>query len=255
MNTRLRKMSETVGALYRRGFRTLCAELPVPLFLWDGRRTEGPRRVRRMIEGWVESEALRSESETVYAHYKGGDFIDVGAAEGWFACLLAPKAQEGDTFVLCEPDPRALPRLHKNVSFLAKEFPRVRFMVFPLALGDGSSCEVRFPMGLDGNASFLSQGTESGGATSWKVDDLVAAFRVRPCLIKVDVEGAEGRVLAGAESVISEMVTAVALEVHPKFLPEGTSAIDVERQMESFNMRRVHCREDGISLREIWVRV
>lgn len=188
---------EGLSSIFQGAFRTLCAELPVPFSFWDGRRTKGPRRLQRLFEAWARSETCRVESESVYGIYDGGDFVDVGSAEGWFACLLAPKARAGDTFVLCEPDPRAIPRLHQNVAFLAREFADIRFVVLPVAVGDGLCCAADFPMGPSGHARFVSGKPMTNVVKSWRLDDIVVALGCRPQLVKIDVEGAEGQVLAG----------------------------------------------------------
>lgn len=247
---------ETLDALRRRAFRTLAEELPVPFSLKEGWGVTGPRRIRRLIETWRDSPELASESNSVYESYTGGDVVDVGSAEGWFAILLAPKARPGDTFVLCEPNPVSLPRLHKNVAFLCAQFPHIRFHVIPVPIGDGSPCSIAFPMGKSGHARFLSDSTTNAAESnrSWRLDDLVLNLRVKPSLVKIDVEGAEFSVLGGASKTLERCVTTVAVEIHPRFLPEGVKPDDIRTTLSKWGLTRSSHSVDDVAEREIWVK-
>lgn len=71
----------------------------------------------------------------------------------------------------------------------------------------------------------------ASGIPHYRLDDLVdaATFGDRPILIKCDVEGAEMRVLTGAEQFLRTARPSLLLSVHPPALAEyGHSAHDVE---------------------------
>jgi hypothetical protein len=68
--------------------------LPMRVGLLDGRTRMLPFRLWRLARLWNPLPALRTESEEAFSAYRGGDVVDVGAYEGWYSLLLAPRPHQ-----------------------------------------------------------------------------------------------------------------------------------------------------------------
>jgi FkbM family methyltransferase len=128
-------------------------------------------------------------------------FWDVGANIGAITLIAAQCAARVVAF---EPDPRALASLRRNLE--ANGVANVD--VVPAALGDRDGMAVlhQAEAGNTGMTSLLADRAVVVGTVSVPVmtaDDLVARRpELTPHVIKLDVEGAEGAVLAGALRVL-----------------------------------------------------
>jgi FkbM family methyltransferase len=203
--------------------------LPVPVRLLDGVSRRGTPRLRLLAGVWHRVPLARDESERVFAAYAGGDVIDIGAFQGWYSALLAPKARPGDRLVSCEPDPPAYRDLLLNLSTLGAMFPALRLWAIPEPIGDGSPVSVTDPS--EHHPSF--RGGSSDGTPSLTVDKLVQSANLRPAFVKVDVEGAEWHVLAGMRETLERHRPVVMLEVHPSWQPDGIATADVIGVLEA----------------------
>lgn len=151
---------------------------------------------------------------------------DVGACVGTYACLVARRLSSGRV-VAFEPEPTNRRRLRENLSANA---PGDRWKISPAALSD-----------VDGSGNLASEFVEEGGGHHYltesgdgipvevrRGESLVAAGTPAPDVLKVDVQGAELRVLRGMGDVLPS-VDEVYLEVHPtKAKRYGSSAAEVE---------------------------
>ena len=202
--------------------------LPVPVRLLDDVRRTGTPRLWALRGVWRRLPALRDESERVYAAYEGGDVVDVGAFQGWYTALLAPKARPGDRLVSLEPDASAFPDLLRNLTALATMFPELRLWAVPEPAGDGSAVAMTDPSEF--HPSFRA--ADGAGARSLTVDALVEAARLAPAFVKIDVEGAEWHVLAGMTATLERHAPVVMLELHPLWQPAGIGAAEVVGVLE-----------------------
>lgn len=207
--------------------------IPVPVRLFDGVRRTGTPRLWLLAGVWRRIPALHDESQRVFDAYRGGDVIDVGAFQGWYTALLAPKARPGDRLVSFEPDPPAYRVLLQNLAAVAAMFPQLRLWAVPEAVGDGSPVTVTDPSSH--HPSFRAGG--DGAVHSATVDAVVEAAGLRPAFVKVDVEGAESFVLAGMRETLERHRPVVMLEVHPDWQPDGVRAEDVTAVLTDLGYR------------------
>lgn len=148
-------------------------------------------------------------------------FVDVGASLGQYVCLANEVMLDGEIF--CgEADPVRFNRL-TELCRRWEEKSRNRLLPYLAAIceRDGSTPFFVANANISGGL-FLERETESLGRDyAWqKIDvpcislDTLLAGRV-PDLVKIDVEGAECRVLDGAERLIAQRKTRFFVEVHP----------------------------------------
>ena len=198
------------------GLRQLPVRVPVHGF--DGVSRRADLRLWFLTSVWTRLDALREESRQAYEAYDGGDVIDVGAYHGWYSVLLAPKARPGDRLVSLEPDGAAYGELARNLASLQAAFTSLSLWVVPEAAGDGTPTVRTDP--TSSHPAFQSGG-HAGGVHSLTVDGLVESAGLRPTFLKVDVEGAELAVLRGADATLRGHRPVLALEIHPRWQPDG----------------------------------
>lgn len=189
-----------------------------------------PREIRRAREIEIESELVQHMRATLR---DGDTLFDIGANIGLISILLANGDKGGSSQVHSfEPEPRNFRQLKKNI-----DLNGLSGRVHPHQLALGAS---------EGQVDLHIRGSEGEGrhsiASSKGATDAIsvelttmaifcARENVQPAMIKIDVEGAEGQVLAGMEGLLQDMPPAhVFLEVHPKgdgdLMPDGSTIQD-----------------------------
>ena len=138
----------------------------------------------------------KSRSRYFYNYYNGGDFIDIGAYEGIYSFLLAPKAKLNDTFVSCEPNTKEKQVLTENLNILKRHFKKLKFVIEFNPVGDGNDV-IETPT-LYGHPVFtkkikiiLMKLMEASQLNQFLLIKLVRINNLKPKFIKIDVEGAE----------------------------------------------------------------
>jgi FkbM family methyltransferase len=217
----------------------------------DGRRRLATRRLLEMFWLWRDIPALWAESRCVYTHYQGGDVVDVGAFHGWYSYLLAAKADGPTTFVSVEPNEAAIPALKLNLDVIGRRFPHIKTVVVEGGVGDGRRLEVAWPAGPNGHPSFRA--LEDAPADGLTIDTIVEQYALAPGLVKVDVEGAELFALRGMNVTLERHRPIVLLEVHPRWLPVGTTPADVEEVLRVSGYDRTIVETDPGSERQLWL--
>ena len=225
--------------------------VPAPVTLRDGRRRLGWFGLWRMTRLWANTPVLRQEADTAYAAYDGGDVIDVGAFEGWYSILLAPRSRPGDRFVSIEANPRAFPELLRTVARLARLFPERGFMPVSAPAGDGRPVVMTEQPG--GHPRFAAA-SDGDGPPTVSVDELVDTLGLRPTFVKVDVEGAEPFVLEGLQRTLAAHGPVIALELHPGWLPEGMTAADVEDLIARHGYAKRVLDANEINEHQLWTK-
>jgi FkbM family methyltransferase len=230
------------GAIHRSLYRTRLGAVildcvPRRTRFYDNSVHKVPYRVHRIFELWRnEVPTLAKESKLVFDAYQGGDFVDIGAFNGWYSLLFAPKAKPGDSFVSVEPDSTCASALSTTLQTLERIYPLVSFKLIDRAIGDGSAVDVVTPQGKAGHPSFRStSGNRSNvSQSSLTLDELVTTNDLRPSFIKVDVEGAEYEVLLGAKKTLREFHPVLMTELHPDWLSKGITVDIIVQYLQSF---------------------
>lgn len=173
--------------------------------------------VQRLL--YLEGERFVAESRLVRGLLAPGMRVaDVGANIGYYL-LLVESAVGPDGRVICfEPEPANLRELRRNV--LANGFANVEVVAAAAGAADG---EVALRSGI--NAAVVADGEGEHRVPMVRLDAVLAGRP--PDLLKIDVEGYEGHVLAGARGILAERRPIVFLEIHPGWLAAPHTVDDI----------------------------
>ena len=202
------------------------------------RVVRGPAAGSRWIAGaathgcWLgtyEREAIRSFVEAIGP---GDTVFDVGAHAGYYTLAAARRVGRRGRVVAFEPHPQNLDYLRRHVRL--NDLRHV--LVLPMAIAD-STGEAAFEAAESRFEGRLS----ASGTIAVKVaslDDLSAAGTAPdPDVVKIDVEGAEERVLVGAAALVDR--------VHPVFFVAAHSPALYDRcaawlEARGYDLRQSH---------------
>jgi FkbM family methyltransferase len=150
-----------------------------------------------------------------------GDFaVDIGAHAGQYALIMAARCGPTGRVIAFEPDAHALKKFTRNLD-LNKNMPRPT--VESLALSDRSGSATLYSRGGDSNSSLSLSGLpsmaiedlEQMDVTLTTLDDYLDKHGLPvPKLVKIDTEGAEIRILSGAETLLASDAE-ILCELHP----------------------------------------
>ena len=161
----------------------------------------------------------------------GHVFFDVGAHHGWVSMWTLPLVGKEGVVVSFEPSPA-------NLSILEWHRTRNNFsqwVIVPKAVSDVDSEKEFFlvdigdsPMnslttGAPGTPFMSGRDIRKISIPTVSLDTFCSETRVKPNLVKIDVEGAELLVLRGAANLLAESCPIIILAVHPYWLPVGQS--------------------------------
>ncbi len=228
--------------------------VPASTLLWDKKKYTLNLKIISMFGPWKSWPRLKKEAEIVFSLYAGGDFIDIGAAHGFYSFLLAPKAKINDTFVQCEPDPSAKKDLISNLRVFKKIFNHIKleFVFDPISNGrfvNRQETDYGHPVYL----SKIKNNKNDKIIKSKTVDDLVKNLNLVPNFIKIDVEGAEYEVLQGAKNTLKKYGALLMLEKHPTLIPENINFKMIDDFLNEAGYERKNLVfEDDIAINEIW---
>jgi FkbM family methyltransferase len=147
---------------------------------------------------WMLTEMTRRE----------GAYVDVGASTGWFA---VPFAKRGYKVIAFECNARSAQRLRDNCALNSTSL-----MLHEAAASDRSGTAVfthnpRLPLTSGGSLEFVRANRATEEVRCLTLDSVIDE---PVALLKIDVEGHERAVLAGAERVIAESRPAMVLEAN-----------------------------------------
>lgn len=155
---------------------------------------------------FVEGERFVEERHLLRSLLRPGmTVVDVGANIGYYLLLFQQSIGANGRVVCIEPSEENLPELRRNIGI--NRFSNVE--LHTVALGDHD--------GTTGLHSGINSGVAEDGAAEYTVPlrRLDHLLRERVDFLKIDVEGYEGQVLAGAEALLAESKPLLFLELHP----------------------------------------
>jgi|HubBroStandDraft_3_1064219.scaffolds.fasta_scaffold10038_4 FkbM family methyltransferase len=163
--------------------------------------------VQRLL--YVEGERFVAERRLVRGLLAPGMRVaDVGANVGYYLLLIERAVGPAGRVSCFEPDPDNLRELRRNVE--ANGFANVEVVAAAAGASDG---ETALRRGI--NAAIAAAG---GGDVTVPLVRLDSALDGPLDFLKIDVEGYEGQVLAGARRILAERQPTLFLEIHPGFL-------------------------------------
>jgi FkbM family methyltransferase len=176
----------------------------------------------------------RALIESLLAELDGDEVVwDVGATVGTYACFLAQSLPGGEV-VGFEPQPDNLSRLRAN---LAANAPGGNWAVRGVALSDRdgttrlASTHRPADVGAPGTGHYYLDDEAGVEVTCRRADSLIRDGVPEPDVLKVDVQGAEGRVLDGFGARLADVGTVLA-ELHTeKCQRYGTTVEAVEDRL------------------------
>jgi FkbM family methyltransferase len=163
----------------------------------------------------------------------GDTFLDTGAHYGWMSLAACQRVGPKGKVVAFEPSQPLLDLLAYH-----KEVNRFRQMeIVPKAVGNAHNELVRFHL-VNGGESFLNSLVEhpvaevNGKRSEIQVacvtlDNFCEEHRLRPDLVKIDVEAAELLVLQGCKRLLRERHCIFIVAIHPTWLPANQRAGEV----------------------------
>lgn len=144
----------------------------------------------------------------------GSTVIDVGANLGFFTCRFAEWVEPDGRVIAIEPEPQNIASLRRR---LARSGHADRVEIIE---GVASERSGTFKLSVDpthpGNHRIAETGVPVSG---WALDDLMAQRAGPPVsFIKIDVQGAEVRVIEGAVALLSSDRPVLLIEIDPAAL-------------------------------------
>lgn len=172
--------------------------------------------------------------------------LDVGAHIGLVALPAASVLDPSGTLVAFEPSGANRAMLERNVALNGLS-DRVR--VAPLLVGasernDAIIYELDEPSGMNSVAGGVQKEARRTVVAQTTLDSFCARHALAPEVVKIDVEGAELDVLAGAREVMARYRPSIFLSVHPRQI--ATLGRTMDQLMELIASAGYDCREiDG----------
>lgn len=152
----------------------------------------------------------------------GDTVVDVGAHFGIYSLLAARLVGPTGRVLAFEPDPASRAQLERNVAGAHAATVEVR----PEAVADRAG-RARLVRAHGAGDASLDAGDDGIEVETVTLADACAARGASPDVLKVDVEGGEAAVLAGASPALLAGLRALVLEVHETML--AARGIDATR--------------------------
>jgi FkbM family methyltransferase len=179
--------------------------------------------VEGVWETWV--------TNVIRKYLRGAVFIDVGANFGWYSCAACVSGAKG--VFSYEPNPRLAELIRKTAD--VNGFSQWNFRSYALGDVNGHS-RLSYSLSHFGNGSTTSEvGTSEEWVQVKRFDETADAEMITaaaaPVVMKIDVEGADGRVILGAENFIRGNNCTLFVEYSP-------AQAEAERVYEAHEMLR-----------------
>ncbi|MBL8815665.1 MAG: FkbM family methyltransferase [Planctomyces sp.] len=153
-------------------------------------------------------------------------FVDIGTNLGWYTCIAASLLPQGVVYGF-EMDKVNFGLLQRNLSLNRA----TNVLAYHLAASDTDAVETYQRNGIRPGTHFQLNKHGRGLPVEVKsvtMDRFFDHTRVPPDVVKIDVEGAEHRVLLGMKRLLVEQRPTIFMELHPQLLPNfGSTSKDV----------------------------
>jgi FkbM family methyltransferase len=180
----------------------------------------------------ADSYERKSVSEWVSRSIDSQVILDVGSFTGLYslAAIASKKSLENVKVYAFEPTKRVHSRLLMNI-----QTNKLRNVIEPVNLAVSNCVEqVRFLQYrgdyiLGTGASFIDKGIESTSdeeiVDTISIDEFIEQKKIKPQLIKIDVEQAEVLALEGMRQTLSDCSPTILIEVAPKTIEQSVSIL------------------------------
>jgi FkbM family methyltransferase len=170
----------------------------------------------------VEGERFVSESDLLRSVVRKDDVvIDVGANIGYLTLIFHQCIGQGGKIVCIEPDTDNLRELSRCIELNAIQNVTIQHAAVGASFGT-----VRLSPGLNGHVG------ERGSSEVPQIT-LDSLIHRSPTFIKVDVEGYESNVLAGARELIETLRPRLFFELHPALVPHRKEIRAILEKLDS----------------------
>lgn len=163
----------------------------------------------------------------------GMTFVDVGANVGYFSLLAAARVGPDGRVIAFEPNPANCDLLRQSAA--ANGFERV-IDLRAVAVAEEAGTLLFSTSGVDSNGQIVSPTGSAAGSDLPSVEAVTLDDALAECdrvdVIKIDVEGAEGRVWRGMQSIVRRHRPALLFEFSPDLLRQ-TSDVEPAAFLES----------------------
>lgn len=222
--------------------RRIVAELPGELKL-ECELTNTQYHVLYTHDGVYEPDTMRFVLNWLEP---GSCFCDVGANWGIYSLLAARRVGRKGKVFSFEPNSEIAEELVRHASANGLEIE-----CSTLAVSDSDGDHVRLVVptsGMSGGATIMSSGNTERYTTTIRLDTFFASRR-RPSLIKIDVEGAEFKVLQGYERQFNENCRpALVIEYTPEINTYRHDLLDIVEFLRRFDYVFAWPTPDGVCL-------
>ena len=176
---------------------------------------------------YLVGERFVSEAVLVNSLLKpGATVVDVGANIGYYVLLAANRVGQSGRIIAFEPEPDNLVELRMNVECNGLSNVEIR----PFAVG-AETGQIVFATGVNGR---VCSGMAASDTVRVPIVTLDTTLTDTIDMIKIDVEGYEGEVLAGAESTIKQCRPNLFVEIHPTLMYEKYTVDGILEFLQSY---------------------
>jgi FkbM family methyltransferase len=223
------------------------------------RYVPGTRPVRLRYKG-SDNDVVRYDAlqvELFAAELSEGDVaIDIGAHAGQYSLIMAAMCGTTGQVVAFEPDPYARQALQRNLRLNPNiKTPRIEAM----AVSDAPGEAILYSRGGNSNSSLARSGVGGGVADACEkivvpvvtLDSYLHDKRTpTPRWVKIDTEGAEIRVLKGAEQLLASDA-GILCELHPYAWREFGNTYEELKQLAAASRRRIRYLDQQREIGEV----
>jgi len=163
-----------------------------------------------VLGGKVYEPSLALQLKTLFKEYDSPTFVDIGAYLGYFTIYAGRLMGSRGQVISIEPNRKHYDRLLKNIEINGLD-EIVRTFNLALSSRNGTA-------NMEGWDERVLHEVGDGNIPVVTFDHLCLKEHIRPDIIKIDVHGAEGKVLAGMSDILKSEVSHLFCELHNDLL-------------------------------------